>query len=155
MSANNQIVLIGRAGNDVAEDVKNLPSGSMVAEVRLAVNRPGKDQMGNTVTDWITCQFWNKQAEILSQYVQKGDLISVAGSMRVDNWEKDGQKRQKYFVHGENFQMLESRQSKEERRQSEGSGPAQRSTSKSQKPAPPQDNFNDEFELDDDELPPF
>lgn len=160
MTANNQVVLVGRAGNNVSEDVRNLPSGSMVAEVRLAVNRPGKDQMGNTVTDWISCQFWNKQAEILSQYVQKGDLLSVAGSLRVDNWEKDGQKRQKYFVHGENFQMLESRRAKEERREMEqrGGGGGYSSPAPAAAPkqsAPPADDFNDEFALDDDELPPF
>ena len=119
MTANNQVVLIGRAGNNVSEDVKHLQSGSMVAEVRLAVNRPGKDAMGNTTTDWLSCKFWNKQAEILAQYVQKGDLISVAGSVRVDSWEQDGNKRQKYFIHGENFQMLESRRAKDERRQTE------------------------------------
>ncbi len=184
MTANNQIVLIGRAGNNVSEDVRNLPSGSMVAEVRLAVNRPGKDQSGNSITDWISCQFWNKQGERLSEFVKKGDLISVSGSIRVDNWEQEGQRRQKYFVHGENFQMLESRRSREDRMQSEGQsdggsysggensyGGGESSSSSnsggssyggggSQAPAaapkPAQSsNFNDEFALDDDELPPF
>lgn len=174
MTANNQVVLIGRAGNNVSEDVRHLQSGSMVAEVRVAVNRPGKDAMGNTTTDWISCQFWNKQAEILSQYVQKGDLISVAGSIRVDNWEQDGQKRQKYYVHGENFQMLESRRAKEERRATEGYGSASapsssynsggdsnaggggsRPVAAAASASRPVDEFSDEFALDDDELPPF
>lgn len=172
MAANNQVVLIGRAGNNVAEDVRKLPSGSMVAEVRLAVNRPGKDASGNTVTDWVSCQFWNKNGERLSEFVKKGDLISVSGSIRVDNWEQEGQRRQKYFVHGENFQMLESRSARQERQQSEGgygggnsygggnyggggggynnaSAPAAQSAPSSQ------GNYNDEFALDDDELPPF
>lgn len=122
MSANNQVVIIGRAGNNVSEDVRHLQSGSMVAQVRLAVNRPTKDEMGNSVTDWLTCEFWNKQAETLAQFVQKGDLISVAGSIRVDSWEQDGSKRQKYFIRGENFQMLESRRAKDERRQMEQQG---------------------------------
>lgn len=175
MTANNQVVLIGRAGNNVSEDVRNLPGGSMVAEVRLAVNRPGKDQTGNTITDWISCQFWNKQGERLSEFVKKGDLISVSGSIRVDNWEQEGQRRQKYFVHGENFQMLESRRSREDRMQSEahsgggssydsgesayGGGNSYNDSSsqpapKNQKPAQAS-SFNDEFALDDDELPPF
>ena len=174
MTANNQVVLIGRAGNNVSEDVRNLPSGSMVAEVRLAVNRPGKDPSGNTVTDWISCQFWNKQGERLSEFVKKGDLISVSGSIRVDNWEQEGQRRQKYFVHGENFQMLESRRAREDRMQTEGASGGssygggsessygggggynnqQAPAAKTQKPAQA-DSFNDEFALDDDELPPF
>lgn len=166
MAANNQIVLIGRAGNNVSEDTRNLQSGSMVAEVRLAVNRPSKDAMGNTVTDWITCQFWNKQGERLSEFVKKGDLISVTGSLRVDAWEQDGQRRQKYFVHGENFQMLESRRAREERGPTEGGGGSSyggggsyessgRSGGSSRPSSKSDDRFNDEFALDDDELPPF
>ena len=181
MAANNQVVLIGRAGNNVAEDTRHLQSGSIVAEVRLAVNRPGKDQAGNTQTDWITCQFWSKQAEILKEYVKKGDLISVSGSMRVDNWETpEGEKRSKVYVHGENFQMLESRRAKEERMASEGGGgysgggSSNSNYSRSSAPAPQAapmapaaapmaaapaasarlvDDFSDEFM--DDELPPF
>jgi len=106
MAANNQVVLIGRAGNNVAEDTRHLQSGSIVAEVRLAVNRPGKDQAGKQQTDWISCKFWNRQAEILSDYVQKGDLISISGSLRVDHWEKEGSKRSSYYILADNFQML-------------------------------------------------
>lgn len=153
MSANNQVVLIGRAGNNVAEDTRHLQSGSVVAEVRLAVNRPGKDAQGNTVTDWISCQFWNKQAERLAEFVKKGDLISVSGSVRVDSWEQDGQKRYKYFVHGENFQMLESRQTREERGPV---GPMPGSPMAQQQAAQrAADEFSNEFDLDDDQLQPF
>jgi single-strand DNA-binding protein len=174
MTANNQVVLIGRAGNNVSDDVRHLQSGSMVAEVRLAVNRPGKDNLGNPVTDWISCQFWNKQGERLSEFVKKGDLISVTGSVRVDSWEQDGQKRQKYFIHGENFQMLESRRSRDERRESEGfsggdygssqssygggynnAAPPQRQSAPAPQASAPSHDYNDEFALDDDELPPF
>lgn len=171
MAANNQVVLIGRAGNNVAEDVRKLQSGSMVAEVRLAVNRPGKDASGNSITDWVSCQFWNKNAERLSEFVKKGDLLSVSGSIRVDNWEQEGQRRQKYFIHGENFQMLESRSARQERQQSEsgggygggsnyggssgGGGYSNASQGASGSQSAPSNSYNDEFALDDDELPPF
>lgn len=162
MAANNQVVLIGRAGNNVAEDVRKLQSGSMVAEVRLAVNRPGKDASGNSITDWVSCQFWNKNAERLSEFVKKGDLLSVSGSIRVDNWEQEGQRRQKYFIHGENFQMLESRSARQERQQSEsgggysgGSSYNKASQGSSGQQSAPSNSYNDEFALDDDELPPF
>lgn len=165
MAANNQVVLIGRAGNNVAEDVRKLQSGSMVAEVRLAVNRPGKDAQGNTTTDWVSCQFWNKNAERLSEFVKKGDLISVSGSIRVDNWEQEGQRRQKYFVHGENFQMLEPRSARQERQQSEsgyggggssyGGGSNYSHDSSASSSSSSSNAYNDEFALDDDELPPF
>lgn len=151
MSANNQVVLIGRAGNTPSEDLRTTQGGSQVVEVRLAVNRP-KDKQGNTVTDWISCQFWNRQAEVLAQYVGKGDLLSVTGAVRIDTWEKEGEKRQKLYVFGENFQMLESRSSREDR------GPApqsQKQAPQGRAAAPAQDSFGDDFALDDDELPPF
>lgn len=149
MSANNQIVIVGRAGNNPGEDMRTTQSGAKIAEVRIAVNRPGKDADGNSITDWISCQFWNQNAERLSEFVQKGDLLSVSGSLRVDNWEQEGQRRQKYFVHGENFQMLESRAARQERN---GSAPAQGQGGY----APGLINSpSSEFDLDDDELPPF
>lgn len=172
MAANNQVVLIGRAGNNPAEDMRTTQSGSTVTEVRLAVNRP-KDKSGNTVTDWIGCQFWNRQAEVLAEYVKKGDLISVTGAVRIDSWEKEGEKRQKLYVFGENFQMLESRSSRDERRHEGGGGysgggssssyGSGQSSSGGSSPAPARshqapkqnDDFGDEFALDDDELPPF
>ena len=150
MTANNQIVLVGRAGNNPAEDSRTTKTGSKIGEVRIAVNRPGKDQMGNTITDWISCQFWNKNAERLCEFVHKGDLISVSGSLRVDNWERDGQKRQKYYVHGESFQMLESRQAREERKEAMPAG-VSRGMPKQELSA---DDYHSNM-ADDDELPPF
>ena len=83
MASNNQIVVIGRVGNSVLEDIKHLHNGSAVAELRLATPRHGKSADGQEVTDWISCKFWDRQAEILADYVTKGDLLSVTGSLRV------------------------------------------------------------------------
>ncbi|PIQ28642.1 single-stranded DNA-binding protein [bacterium (Candidatus Blackallbacteria) CG17_big_fil_post_rev_8_21_14_2_50_48_46] len=160
MAANNQIVVIGRAGNNVSDDMRHTQSGTAIAEVRLAVNRTTKDASGNPITDWISCKFWDKQAERLGEFVKKGDLISVTGALRVDNWESpQGEKRQKYYVHGENFQMLESRRAREERTGDFGGGaPAPRREAAPARAAAPSSSHNDfggdEF-VDDDELPPF
>ncbi len=109
MASNNQIIVIGRVGNAVAEEIKHLASGSTVAEIRLAVPRHGKAE-GQEVTDWIACKFWDRQAEILSDYVNKGDLLSVTGALRVDHWETpEGNRRQRYYIQAENFQMLGGR----------------------------------------------
>ena len=110
MASNNQIVVIGRVGNSVLEDIKHLHNGSAVAELRLAIPRHGKSADGQEITDWISCKFWDRQAEILADYVTKGDLLSVTGSLRVDQWEgPEGQRRQRYYIQGENFQMLGGR----------------------------------------------
>ena len=107
MSSNNQVVLIGRVGNEVGETLRYV-NGAAVAELNLAVHRPGKARDGEQLTDWIKCQFWDRQAEVLSQYAKKGSLVSVAGSLRIESWEKEGQRRQKVFVRAHHFEFLGS-----------------------------------------------
>lgn len=107
MSSNNQVVLIGHVGNEVGETLKYV-NGAAVAELSLAVHRPGKGRAGEQITDWVRCQFWDRQAEVLAQYARKGSLISLAGSLRIDSWEKDGQRRQKVYVRAHQFEFLGS-----------------------------------------------
>lgn len=109
MSSNNQIVIIGRVANDVMSDTKTVAQ-QKVTEVKLAVNRPSKDENGRMITDFISCKFWNRQADVLIEHVRKGDLLSVTGALRIDTWENNGEKRHKYYIHGEVFQMLSMRQ---------------------------------------------
>lgn len=110
----NQVLLIGRLGHDAKEELKVLPDGKAVAKLRLAVKRPVKNSEGIN-TDWIKCEFWNKKAEVLSQYAQKGDLISISGSLRIDLWEKDGIKHHAAYVLGKDFQFLSSPREREKK----------------------------------------
>ncbi len=113
MSSNNQIVLIGRVGNSIQETLRYV-NGTAVAEVSLAVQRPGKSREGKQMVDWVKCEFWDRQADILAQYAQKGALVSVAGALRIDSWQDDeGLTRKKTFVRGYQFQFLSSPRSKE------------------------------------------
>lgn len=108
MSSNNQIVLIGRVGNTIQENLRYV-NGTAVAEVSLAVQRPGRSREGQQSVDWVRCEFWDRQADILAQYAQKGALISVSGALRIDSWQDDaGHTRKKTFVRGYQFQFLNS-----------------------------------------------
>lgn len=107
MSSNNQIVLIGHVGNEVNETLRYV-NGAAVAELRLAVRRPGKPREDETNTDWVSCEFWDRQAEVLSQYAKKGSLLSVSGSLRIDSWEQEGMRRQKAYVRAHHFEFLGS-----------------------------------------------
>ena len=108
MSSNNQIVLIGRVGNTIQESLRYV-NGTAVAEVSLAVQRPGRAREGQQNVDWVRCEFWDRQADVLAQYAQKGSLISVAGALRIDTWQDDaGHTRKKTFVRGYQFQFLNS-----------------------------------------------
>jgi len=53
-----------------------------VTKVNLAVRRPGKNQD----PDWFPVEAWGKQAEVLANYVTKGDQVGVIGELRFDTW---------------------------------------------------------------------
>lgn len=87
----NQVNLIGRLTKDVTintyGDKKN---GGSFSYNSLAV-RDGKDADGNDRTQFIDLVFWNAGAELLEQYVKKGDLVGVTGKLVNNNYtDKDG-----------------------------------------------------------------
>lgn len=80
----NAVVLIGRTTRDI--DLRRTGNGTAVASFTLAVNRDFKTQDGQEA-DFIQCVAWKKAAELLEQYVHKGDKIALNGSIRTRNYE--------------------------------------------------------------------
>ena len=74
----NSVQLIGRLTKDVEE--RRTPSGAAVAYITLAG------------ADFIRCTAFNKIAELLGQYVCKGDRIGVTGHIKTGSYEKDGRR---------------------------------------------------------------
>ena len=81
----NNVVLIGNISTDL--ELKQTMNGKLVCQFNLAVNGYGEK------TDFIPVQVWNKQAENLVKFQQKGSKIGVMGRLSVDNYEQDGQKK--------------------------------------------------------------
>lgn len=82
----NTVVLTGRLTRD--PEIKVLESGKKLAKFTLAVDR-GK----NMDPDFIPVEAWDKVANSVEGYVTQGSLIAVEGSIRVDNYESQGQQR--------------------------------------------------------------
>lgn len=80
----NTVALIGRTTRDI--DLRRTGNGTAVASFTLAVNRDFKTNDGQEA-DFIQCVAWKKTAELLEQYVHKGDRISLNGSIRTRNYE--------------------------------------------------------------------
>jgi single-strand DNA-binding protein len=76
----NSVTLVGRAGTN--PETRYFESGSVVTKVNVAVRRPGKNQE----PDWFPVEAWGKQAEVLANYVSKGDQVGVIGELRFDHW---------------------------------------------------------------------
>jgi single-strand DNA-binding protein len=104
----NSITLVGRAGRD--PEVRYFETGKMVATFTLAVNR-GRDQE----PDWFTLEIWGKQAQVAADYVRKGSLIGVIGSMHTQKWtdRTTGEERSKPVVSVNRLELLGSRKDAE------------------------------------------
>jgi len=110
----NKVILIGNLGAD--PEVRYMPSGDAVANVRLATSESRKDRnTGETQerTEWHRVVFFGKLAEIVKQYVHKGSKIYVEGKLRTRKWQgQDGQDRYSTEVvvdFNGTMQMLDSR----------------------------------------------
>ncbi|HHK1583321.1 TPA: single-stranded DNA-binding protein, partial [Streptococcus pyogenes] len=85
-----------------------------VATFTLAVNRRFKEQNGEREADFINCVIWRQSAENLANWAKKGALIGVTGRIQTRNYEnQQGQRVYVTEVVAENFQMLESRATRE------------------------------------------
>lgn len=91
-----QISAYGRLVADPQTRTTN--SGGSMAMGRLAVALPCHAAEGGEVTFWLGVVAFGKQADALAGHV-KGDLVSVAGAMQVNQWAgKDGGTQQGYQV---------------------------------------------------------
>tara|TARA_Y100001968_G_scaffold274913_1_gene268375 strand:+ start:503 stop:967 length:465 start_codon:yes stop_codon:yes gene_type:complete len=101
----NSVTLVGRAGRD--PEVKYFESGSVVANLTMAVNRRSK----NDEPDWFNLEIWGKQAQVAADYVKKGSLIGISGSFKLDSWKdrNTGEEKTKPVVRVDRLELLGSR----------------------------------------------
>ena len=105
----NQVQLIGNLGND--PEVRSTTGGSRVATFSLATSYEWKNQSGDKQekTQWHRVVVWGKLADIVEEYVHKGDKLYVSGRIEYRQWEdKDGQTRYSTEIIAESMIMLGS-----------------------------------------------
>lgn len=107
MTSVNKIVLIGRVGKD--PEIKELSNNLTVASFSVATSRYSKNANGEKteITDWHRIIFWNRQAEIVRDYVQKGSLIYIEGKLTYRNYtDKNNEEKTITEIVGESLQLL-------------------------------------------------
>ena len=108
----NNVVLVGRMTRDA--ELRYTPSNVAVATFSLAVNRNFKGANGERETDFINCVIWRQQAENLANWAKKGALVGITGRIQTRNYEnQQGQRVYVTEVIADNFQILESRATRE------------------------------------------
>jgi single-strand DNA-binding protein len=101
----NSIALVGRAGRN--PEMRYFESGSVVANLTLAVNRRSRDDK----PDWFNLEAWGKQAQVAADYVRKGSLLGITGSVGSQAWtdRTTGEERSKIVIRVDRLDLLGSK----------------------------------------------
>ena len=102
----NRVLLIGNLTKD--PELRYIPSGTPVANLRLAVNSSFKDQSGQRKeeTCFVTIVVWSRQAEACHQYLKKGRSVFIEGRLIYRTWEAEGKTRSTMEVRADRVQFL-------------------------------------------------
>lgn len=109
MASYNKVLLMGNLTRDV--ELRHTPNNQAVGRIGLAVNRQyrGADGELREEVSFIDCEAWGKTAETMSKYLSKGRPVFIEGRLKLDQWEKEGQKFSKLKVVVEGFKFIDSR----------------------------------------------
>ena len=114
----NKIILLGRLVKD--PDVKVTTSGKTVCTFTLAVDRPFNGKDGKREADFINIQTWNKTAELIGNYVSKGQRLLVDGRLQIRSYDgKDGQKHYATEVIADRVEFIERKEKSAQKAESE------------------------------------
>jgi single-strand DNA-binding protein len=111
MASVNKVILVGNLGAD--PEVRYLPSGDAVANIRLATTDRYKDKASGEMkemTEWHRVSFFGRLAEIVSEYLKKGSSVYIEGRIRTRKWQaQDGTDRYSTEIVADQMQMLGGR----------------------------------------------
>lgn len=104
----NKVELVGRL--TAKPELRYTSSNTAYTRFTVAVNRNFANANGERQADFINVVAWRKQAETISRYFDKGNLIGIEGRLQTGSYDdKDGNKRYTVDVALDNFEFLESK----------------------------------------------
>lgn len=103
MSNINRVELSGNLTRD--PELQVTKSGTSVLKFGIAV---GESRNGKEYTNYFDCIIWGKYGETMQRYLQKGQKVTVAGSLHYSSWSdpKSGYKRSKVEVYVSNIDTM-------------------------------------------------
>ncbi len=107
----NRVMLMGNLTRDV--ELKYTANNLAIGKLGLAVNRRWKSAEGEQKEEvtFIDCEAFGKTAENIAKFFSKGRPIFLDGRLKLDQWEKEGQKFSKLKVVIEGFEFIDSKSS--------------------------------------------
>jgi single-strand DNA-binding protein len=94
----NKVILIGNLG--AKPELKYLPSGQAVCELRLATNEQwtDKNQQKQERTEWHRVVVWGKTGENCAQYLDKGRSVYIEGRLQTRSWDDKNSGEKRYMT---------------------------------------------------------
>jgi single-strand DNA-binding protein len=118
----NKVILVGNVGKD--PEVKYTPSGTPVAKFSLATNEKYKDRSDEWQerVEWHNVVAWQRLAEIVGEYVNKGSKLYIEGKLHTSSWEdkQSGEKRHRTEIVALDLVLLDPAPNNSEQDRSEG-----------------------------------
>ena len=107
----NKVILVGNL--DADPETRAMPSGSTVANLRIATSESWRDKTSGEQqerTEWHRVALFGRLAEIASEYLRKGSQVYIEGSLRTRKWQdKQGNERYSTEIVANDLQMLGGR----------------------------------------------
>jgi single-strand DNA-binding protein len=107
----NKVILVGNLGAD--PETRAMPSGSTVANIRIATSESWKDKQSGEQqerTEWHRVALFGRLGEIAAEYLRKGSQVYIEGSIRTRKWQdKEGKERYSTEIVANEMQMLGGR----------------------------------------------
>ena len=107
----NKVILVGRLGKD--PEIRSTAGGTSVVKFTVATDEKFTDKSGEKQerTEWHNITAWGKLGEICGQYLRKGKLVYIEGSIRTDSWDdkESGQKKYRTEIVANTMKMLDRR----------------------------------------------
>tara|TARA_B100001769_G_scaffold214284_1_gene173876 strand:+ start:309 stop:752 length:444 start_codon:yes stop_codon:yes gene_type:complete len=107
MAGVNKVIILGNLGAD--PELRSSPSGITTCRLSIATSMNWTDKNSGEKkekTEWHRIVFFGRSAEVLDQYVKKGQQLYVEGRLQTNKYEKDGIERYSTDIIGESFNFI-------------------------------------------------
>ena len=107
MARVNKVIILGNLG--AAPELRSSPSGVTSCRLSIATSMNWTDKSSGEKkekTEWHRVVFFGRSAEVIDQYLKKGQQLYVEGRLQTSKYEKDGVERYSTDIIGESFNFI-------------------------------------------------
>jgi single-strand DNA-binding protein len=109
MAGVNKVIVLGNLGAD--PELRSSPSGVTTCRLSIATSMNWTDKNSGEKkekTEWHRVVFFGRSAEVIDQYLKKGQQLYIEGRLQTSKYEKDGIERYSTDIIGESFNFISS-----------------------------------------------